>query len=243
MVIPMTRGSTSKEILGVDWDYPVPPADSRADQEGGRTYASTSKVLSRSEALAFLTREDQRPLLIFRECINCLGTESAVFSRRFDNEKIKLLLNWFHCVKLPPEVTKEGHPFRSLFAVGGKHWFPHLFICSADGSNQFSFDGKQPQSLMQRELVALVELSYAKRPQPAIKSMLRSLSEFDMLDLRARELKAALLVEAVAHGDASSKHKKLASRLQETRDKMAKAMARAKAVCDLKLQVAAGRPL
>ena len=49
----MTRQATSKEILGVDWDYPV--ASTFADERGsGHTFASKAKV-----ALPFTLASDE----------------------------------------------------------------------------------------------------------------------------------------------------------------------------------------
>ena len=233
MIIPMTRQATSKAILDVAWDFPVAPT---AKKEA-HTYVPKARALNRAEALAVIASDDKRPLIVFRECAKCRGSEKALFTRRLKNEKTKLLLNWFHCVKLPPAVADAAHPFNSLFAIGGKHWYPHVFICNADGTNQVSFDGMQPQSTLQKELVKMIKLNYHKQPKPAIQAMLRFLSQFDMLDLREKELRNAIYAETASHGEKSARNRKLAEDLQEILAKKGKAMARAKAVCDLKLEV------
>jgi hypothetical protein len=231
----MTRQVTSKEILGVDWDYPV--ATTFAEERGtGHTFASRAKVaMPVADAFALIAGKDQRPLLVLRECTRCKGTEHALFARRLNNEKTQLLLNWFHCVKLPPETTDKNHPFHNLFARGGA--MPHLFIAAADGSDRIDFDGSQPQSALQKELIKLIDGSYKKKPLPAIKSMLRFLSRFDMLDMREDTLLVQIDNAREAHGPDSSAAKKLTAKLEEVRREKAKAMKSAKAVCDLKLKI------
>ena len=97
MIIPMTRMATSKEILDVAWDFAVAPVAKKSVH----TSSPHARKLNRAEALAVITGDDKRPLLVLRECISCRGSDKALFIRRLNNEKTKLLLNWFHCVKLP----------------------------------------------------------------------------------------------------------------------------------------------
>ena len=233
MIIPMTRQATSKEILAVAWDFAVAPVAKKS----AHTYSPNYRRLSRSEALAVITGDDRRPLLVLRECTSCRGSDKALFIRRLSNEKTKLLLNWFHCVKLPPAVADPGHALNSLFAFGIEHWYPHLFVCDADGANQVSFDGKQPQSTLQEELVKTIKRNYQEQPKPAIQAMLRCLSQFDMLDLRESELRNAIYAETASHGTESARNRKLRSSLQRILTKKGKVLARAKAVCDLKLEI------
>jgi len=238
----MTRQSTSVEILDVEWDYPV--ASTFADDKGtGHTFASKAKVAWLAEdAFQKIAGDDPRPLLVMRECHACKGSEHALFSRRLNNEKTKLLLHWFHCIKLPAEVEKKNHPFHNLFHF--KHGFrPHLFICTAEGQSKKVFTGAQPQSLLQRELNKLINISYAKKPKPAIQAMLKYLSKFDQYDLRESELLTQIDLAREASGPKSSRVKKVQKTLEKVRRNKAKAMKMAKAVCDLKLKVVKAKAL
>ncbi len=232
MIIPMTRQTTSKAILAVDWDCPV----AESFRKSGSTYAAKG-VMSRVEALRFIAGKDSRPLLILRECTKCRGTEHALFHRRLKNERIKLLLNWFHCVKLPPEVLKPTHPFHRLFFEPKKRSSVHLLIATTDGVHRTEFSGLQSQSLMRNSLVSMIEKSYEKKPNVALRSMLKHLSQFDRFDLREVELLRALDREAEGHGLKTSKHKKLTKELVVVRAQKAKSMKTAIAVCDLKLRI------
>ena len=236
MAIPFTRQSTSKEILDVEWDYPV--ASTFADERGdGHTFASRTKVAWPAvDAFKKIAGDDPRPLLVMRECHACKGSEHALFSRRLNNEKTKLLLHWFHCVKLPADVEKKNHPFHNVFHF--KHGFrPHLFICTADGQNKKVFTGRQPQSLLQRELNRVIAIAYKKKPKPAIKAMMKFLTKFDMYDLLESEILTRMDLAREASGPKSSKVKKIEKSLAKVRKQKAKAMQGAKAVCDLKLKV------
>lgn len=231
----MTRQSTSKEILDVDWDYPV--ATTFAKKTGVHTVASEARVAWPAPA-AFkkIAGDDPRPLLVMRECHACAGSEHALFSRRLDNEKTKLLLHWFHCVKLPADVQQKDHPFYNVFEF--KHGFrPHLFICTADGQNKKVFTGAQPQSLLQLELNKVMKIAYQKNPKPAIQAMMNFLTKFDMYDLRETELLAQMDDAREKSGPDSSACKKIEKTLAGVRLQKAKAMKGAKAVCDLKLRV------
>ena len=153
-----------------------------------------------------------------------------------NNEKTKLLLHWFHCIKLPAEVETKNHPFHNLFHF--KHGFrPHLFICAADGKSKKVFTGAQPQSLLQRELNKLINIAYKKKPKPAIQAMMKFLTKFDMYDLRESELLTQIDLAREASGPKSPRVKKIQKTLEKVRLKKAKAMKMAKAVCDLKLKV------
>ena len=113
----------------------------------------------------------------------------------------------------------------------------HLFISTTDGKTRVDFNGAQPQTLLQKELVRLIGISYQKKPDPAIKAMMKFLSQFDMLDLREAELVQMLDKAREKHGFKSPKVKKLRVKLTKVQSDKATAMKRAKAVCDLQLTV------
>lgn len=219
----MTRQSTSKEILDVDWDFPV-ASTFEENQGSGHTFAAKAKVaLAKEDAFKKISGEDFRPLLVMRECTRCKGSEHALFNRRFNNEKTKLLLNWFHCVKLPPECMEKDHAFHAVFATKYAYT-PHLFISMADGSKRMNFSGAQPQTLLQRELIKLIKASYAKNPKPAIKMMLRYLSKFDMYDLREQELLGMIDKVREEKGPKSSSYKRMQKKVDKVRKDKARVM-------------------
>lgn len=238
MMIPMTRGSTSREILALEWDHPV--ADQFKDGQNNSGTTSAAKVraaLPVADAFELIAKDDPRPLLVLRECVRCKGTEHALFTRRLNNEKTMLLLQWFHCVKLPPGVLDPKNPFHQLFVRKGSKHSPHLFIARPDGSMIQDFDGSQTQSKLQKALTAMIGETYKKNPKKALKAMLRYMSQFDMLDLREKELVTMMDKAREEHGPKSSKTKKVQRELEKVRKQKALAMKRAKAVCDLKLKV------
>ena len=181
---------------------------------------------------------NHKPLLVLRECVLCKGTEHALFDRRLNNEKTKLLCQWFYCVKLPPKVLDAKHAFRNVFR---KEKPPHVFICSPDGSNMTEFSGKQTQAELQKAMVELIAKSYQKKPLPAVKAMLRFLSEFDNHDSMLQQYEKQLQDEMLRERPRKASLKKLKVRIAATKKKRATAMKRAKAVCDLKLKVEPAR--
>ena len=236
MAIPMTRLSTSKAVLDLDWHFPVAHKFEATKRDDKQTSAAfVERALPRTEAFYKINGTGNRkPLLVLRECTLCKGTDHALFDRRLNNEKTQLLCHWFYCVKLPPKVMAANHPFRHVFVE--KHP-PHLFISSFDGKNVTAFSGLQTQSQLQRALIALIKDSYDKNPLPAIKSMLRFLSEFDKHDGMIELYEDRIQKEMLRDKPRKSNLKKLQLKLAATKKKRATAMRRAKAVCDLELKI------
>ena len=228
-----TRQTTSKEILKLDWHFPI--SSTFKQQAGdGRTVAS-EYALPREEAFVHINgKGNKKPLLVLRECVLCKGTDHALFDRRLANEKTKLLCEWFYCVKLPPRVLDKKHAFRHLFA---KKKPPHVFICSHDGKDLTEFDGLQSQTQLQAAMVKLIESAYEKKPLPAVKSMLRFLSRFDTHDAMLLELTNRMQKEMLREKPRKSSLAKLKSKIALHTKKRDTAMKHAKAVCDLKLAV------
>lgn len=203
--------------------------------KAGQTSAAPAEAaLPREVAFAKISETNRKPLLVLRECNFCKGTEHALFSRTLNNEKTMLLAQWFHCVKLPPNVLSEKHPFRKVFEGDNP---PHLFLSLHDGSELIPFDGRQAQSALWKGMEKLIGIAYEKKPKPAIKAMLSYLSRFDMLDAREQEFSDRIEREREKSGPDSSKVKKLSKELAKIRSDKANTMKLAKAVCDLKLKV------
>ena len=237
-----TRLATSKEILDLDWNYPVAhtfreTARSKSDKTSA-VFVETA--LPKTQAFLKINGEgNRRPLLVLRECVLCKGSDHALFDRRLNNEKTKLLCQWFYCVKLPPKVLDQEHPFRNLFKQ--KHP-PHLFLSTWDGKDIVEFSGQQTQSQLQRQMVRLIGQAYEKKPAPAVKAMLRFLSEFDKFDGLLTQYGSQLQKEMLRPKPRSSNLTKLKARIDATKKRKDLAMKRAKAVCDLKLRVTTDKP-
>ncbi len=232
--INFTRQSTSREVLSIDWDYPTRVAAKPKKVKGHTVVAPVLRALPKPAAFVKIAGDDKRPLLVLRECPNCKGTDFAFLNRKLNNEKTMLLARWFHCIKLPPSVAHPTHHFRNLFAGRNP---PHLFIAKVDGSDLQPFDGKQSQSQMQAAMAKMIQECYQKNPKPAMKAMLRFLSDFDHCDTMEQTILRRIKKELYAKGPKSSKLKKLRGDLDAIKAQKAKAMKRAKAVCDLKLKV------
>ena len=236
MPISFTRQATSKEILELDWHYPVAHTFKDKSNTGEQTtVAFVEKAFARKEAFYKLAEGNKKPLLVMRECVSCKGTDHALFSRRLNNEKTMLLCQWFYCVKLPPRVLEKNHPFRNVFA---KENPPHLFISMADGSDITEFDGRQTQSRLQKAMVKLLQKTYEKKPLVAVSAMLRLLSECDKHDAMVDELQARLNKEMLRTPIRKDSIAKVKAKLATTKKQRARALKLAKAVCDLKLRIA-----
>ncbi|MBL8754351.1 MAG: hypothetical protein JNK15_13700, partial [Planctomycetes bacterium] len=139
--IDFTRGKTAKKLLEIEWVYPVwkpvAPSPSAGDKPSGTVAGQVERALPLAQAYELVTDGDKRPVLILRECERCKGTDHALLSRSLDNEQTVLLAHWFRCVKLPPNVLTEAHPFYNLFKKEKEgDRIPHLFFVDPDGSNK-----------------------------------------------------------------------------------------------------------
>ncbi|MEE2886907.1 MAG: hypothetical protein VX951_05700 [Planctomycetota bacterium] len=235
-----TRLATSKEVLDLDWHYPVAHTfkETAGDKKGGTSAVFVEQALPKTKAFFKINGDgNRRPLLVLRECVLCKGSDHALFDRRLNNEKTKLLCQWFYCVKLPPKVLDQKHPFRKLFKQ--KHP-PHLFVSTWDGKGIVEFSGQQTQSQLQQQMIKLIGKAYEKKPVPAVKAMLRFLSEFDKYDGLLQQYEDQQQKEMLRPKPRSESLAKLNARIDKTKKRRSLAMKRAKAVCDLKLKVTSG---
>ena len=106
MPMSFERRKTSKDRLKIKWDFPA-SIEMKVDKSGRTTAQVRMYALGVEEAFKRIRGDDERPLLIVRECGKCKGSDDAVLSRTLDNEKTLLLSRWFHCVKLMHHVLDE----------------------------------------------------------------------------------------------------------------------------------------
>lgn len=237
IAIDFRRGKTAKKLLEIDWVYPVwKPVGERASN--GQTAAvEVERALPLEQAYELVTDGDRRPVLILRECERCKGTDHAFLSRTLDNEQTVLLAHWFRCVKLPPNVLSDRHPFYNLFKQekeGEK--IPHLFFVDPDGSNKKELPGDQPQAVLWSTMFEFLERCYAEDSKAAIKELRQLLSQFDKLDAEEQLVKGRLDKEIEKNGPGSAKVRKLEADLQEVGRKRDKLQARERELRDLALK-------
>ena len=216
------RQATSQALLRWDWDHGYAP-QSRTEPT----------PLEPARAYPALAGNDQRPLLVLRECDSCRGTTDAFLSRELDNEKTVLLGRWFHAVKLAPEVLGEAHPFRDLFP-GAKP--AHLFVATADGSVRVDLSGNQSQAALWSAMTKVLKQSYAKDPNQAVAGMRKLLDELDHLDSRIAEAEDRLMQERTAHGKEARGAEKIEAQLAALRDERTEALERGALLDDLQLE-------
>ena len=171
--------------------------------------AQREYALPVAEAYLWVADSDRRPLLIMRECEQCKGTDHALLSRSMDNEMTVLLTHWFHCVKLPPNVLKEDHPFTNMFKVEKGQRIPHLFFADPDGQNNVPLPGDQSQSDLWETMFSYLDRCYEGDAKKAVKRMRALLSKFDTLDNKELTVKGRIDREIEKRGIRSAKLKKL----------------------------------
>lgn len=212
MPIDFRRGATSKKMLEVTWAYPVwrPVTEDRPKDGDTTTAVMAERALPLEQAYAYITKGDRRPLLILRECERCKGTDHALLSRSLDNEQTVLLTHWFHCVKLPPNVLNENHPFFNLFKreKDGDR-IPHLFFCDPDGGNKAALPGDQPQAELWATMFAYLDRCYDDSAKESLRELRKLLSQYDKVDGLEQEVKTRIDKEIEKNGPKSPKLKKL----------------------------------
>ncbi len=225
-------------MLEIDWAYPVwKPVDS-APRPGDTTVAvQVERALPLEQAYELVTDGDRRPVLIMRECDRCKGTDHALLSRSLDNEQTVLLTHWFRCVKLPPNVLKENHPFYNLFLrekEGAR--IPHLFFVDPDGSHKTELPGDQPQTVLWETMFSYLERCYAEDAKAAIKELRQVLGQYDKIDAQEVALKGRIDSETEKNGPESPKLKKLGADLQKLAKERAELAKQEKDLRDLALK-------
>jgi hypothetical protein len=228
LALSFERGNTSKERLKIDWRHPVPPASKEQ-------HTAAAGALPLADALDVLWENDERPLLVLRECSLCQDSDQALLSRSLNNDKTMLLTKWFRVVRLPAHVTEPTHPFHNVFAGYDFPQAPHFFLLADKNSKPVQFTGMQtPQSLWKGMLSVLRE-RYTKDPEKAVKNWLLVLDQFDRFDASMRSLQEELDATRAKDGPESPKAKELYKRLDEARAQRAETLAREERIRDLGL--------
>jgi len=220
-------------VLEMDWGFPV---FTQEKKEGGRSVSTQARrALPANEAYAYIAGDDPRPLLVLRECLTCTGTDDALLTRGADNEKTFLMSRWFHCVKLPPDVLEEDHPFHNLFP--GKD--PgHLFVANAGGANRLDLNGEQSRTELWSVMGKLLTARYEKKPgyEKSLKSLLKLLDQFDTIDEKIVTVTEKIDKAIEKDGLKSRKLPKLKKELAKLEKARATTLKQAVAVAELKLK-------
>lgn len=208
-VMTFERGKTSKDRLRLDWEHPVPPAHTSGTAAAG--------AMPLDEALAVLWGEDdERPLLILRECRLCQGTDTPLLRRSMNNDRTKLLTSWFRIVKLPPHVMMPTHPFYNVFAGQKfKGAMPHFYLLSKPGAEPVAFSGTQSQEALKQGMMDVIEERYQFAPERAIKKWLKLLDQFDNIDATKKRVREQLRAARADSGPKSARSKRLQKQLDD----------------------------
>jgi hypothetical protein len=175
---PNPRGPTSRVELKIDWQFPT--YEEKVAKDDGRTVAKRARhALTVEEAFKYLAGDDRRPMLILRECLKCNGTDDALMTRKQDNERTLLMSRWFHCIKLPPDVLAEDHPFHALFASEKPG---HLFFARWDGTVRKDLTGQQSRAELWDLMQSYLASEYDKGIDGSLKELLSLLDRFDRID-------------------------------------------------------------
>ncbi len=170
---------------------------------------------------------------MLRECLKCNGTDDALMTRKADNERTLLMSRWFHCVKLPPDVLEQDHPFHVLF---GGETPGHLFLSRWDGTSRTELTGAQSRTELWDLMGSLLASEYKKSPESGVKQLLSVLDEFDRIDEEIQSIKGEIDDELEGQRPDSSKLPKLQKKLAELEQSKAEKRARAVQLSDLQLK-------
>ncbi len=204
------------------------------ESQGDRTRAVEARhALAGADSFAFIAGEDRRPLLVLRECLTCTGTDDALMTRKADNERTMLMSRWFHCVKLPPDVLADDHPFHSLFEGRSPG---HLFVARWDGSGRTDLNGQQSRTELWEKMEALLGSEYEKKAEPTLKQLLGILDGFDRIDGEISAVKGQIDDAIEDDGADSPKLSKLQAKLADLEQSKTQTRAQALKISELKLR-------
>jgi hypothetical protein len=226
------RGPTSRVELKLDWKFPT-YVEKVESKDGKTTAVQARRALTAADAFKYLAGDDRRPLLVLRECLKCNGTDDALMTRNSDNERTLLMSRWFHCVKLPPDVLEEDHPFHVLFD-GDKPG--HLFFARWDGSGRKDLTGQQSRTELWDLMGSYLASDYEKGADGSLKALVSLLDRFDRIDSDMASAKDEI-DELIEKGQGeSNKIRKLQDKLAELDAAKTRARADAVKLSDLKLK-------
>ncbi len=226
------RGATSQNELDIHWDYPLYAMAAETGTDRTTTTFSTN-ALTEAAAFAYISGADRRPLLVLRECKTCTGTDDALLTRKADNEKTMLMSRWFHCVKLPPDVLQDDHPFHKLF---GRDAPPHLFISEWNGAARRDLNGQQSRTELWAHMEQMLATEYAQTHEPALKELFVILNSLDGLDSKIGALQKRVDQEIEKDGPKSPKVAKIQKEITSLCDERSELRQRAEKVSRLKLK-------
>jgi hypothetical protein len=172
-------------MLKLDWKYPVYAA-TEAPRTEGTAVKERRSALSREDALKYIAGTDPRPLLVVRECSVCNKTDDALLTPGVDNEKTLIYTRWFHCVKLPVDVTQPDHPFNALFPNDESE---HLFVSAVDGSSKVPLESDTSRTQLWSSMDRVLSAVYVDSPGEALKSVVRHIDRIDALHQKIANLK------------------------------------------------------
>jgi len=228
LTLDLRRHEESRRVLTIEWTHPA-VLEARAPQ-GPTSSEARMSALDFDTALARLTEKDRRPLVLLRECERCRGTEHALLSRTLDNERMQLLLRFFHCVKFRPNVLEPNHTFRNLF---GESAPPHLMLLSADGKRRFVFDGNQEQRDLRDALESLLSAEYERPAEKAVDQIWNLMSRYDVLDLEKKGLREELETEVEKDGPRTARARSLQAKLDKVAQRIAELRKQEAEILDL----------
>jgi len=146
------------------------------------------------------------------------------------NERTYLLARWFRCVRLPPDVLDEDHPFRNLFP---REKPAHVFIANHDGSARHDLQGTYSRRELWAAMDDAIEANYEAGHASALQRLTRLLDSLDEVDRSIADLGTRL--ELAASGGANSrKTSALEAELTERRTQRDELLAAADKVSALK---------
>ncbi|HVS20063.1 MAG TPA: hypothetical protein VMT18_15775 [Planctomycetota bacterium] len=235
------RGPSARDVLQLAWEYPVFTPQAVTTPEGRTSAKQVRKALSAEEAFAAVAGDDPRPLLVLRECFVCNGTDDALLSRgQVDNEKTFLFSRWFHCVKLPPDVLEDDHPFKNLFPGGTSE---HLFMATRDGRLRVPLESERSRTELWGSMVQVLSADYRSDPQRSLKEIQGLLDDLDAVDLEIARLQTRMDELLETDGPGSRKLDKIQKKLGQAKAERDTLLGEVTKASTLELKDAtAGRP-
>jgi len=230
--LPVHHGKTARQILKLNWNYPVFKVKLDRTTEGTVATAAES-ALPENEAFQYLSGDDRRPMLVLRECKTCNGTDNALLSSAEDNARTFVMSRWFNCIKLPTQVLEANYPFHALF---DEEHPPHLFLCKWDGSEPVTLKGDQSRTELWDSMQQMLSRYYLADAKDAVAEIEKILAQYDVLDARIERIREQTEKVAEDEGLKSKKLKSLQKDLAKARADLEKLKRREAIISDLGLK-------
>lgn len=198
--VEFRRDDETLRHFAVDWSFPSTP--------------EVEQPLSFETAIREIAGSDARPILVRRHGHAVEQEQDQRVETLLQDEELRVLSRFFHCVDLPDTTRHPEHPFANLYDPARP---PLMFLTDAQGAESVGFSGLESRTQVRDAVYVTIARCYEGDAKQVAKELRRSIEDYDRLLPLERQTAADLDDAIVADGTDSSRVHKLQDRLAQVR--------------------------